>query len=533
MRARRSARRSEIDNAKINNNEDTDMKKTKAIAVLLGALCFALPCVVQAQDAGDFGSADFESDSSDDFGGTSQSGKSAGFSVGGEAKIDFRYYVDSRNTDDGKKSFSDWDTYIKPKGKLELAYEGSKTEADVKFAFNKDVIADYPFDIIDEMTFRAYLGDFVLEGGKMKVVWGKGDKLHVLDNFNANDYTDFLIPDYIDRRISEPMVRLVWNASRDIGIVNSLRVEGIYAPFMTADRYGSGIWQPAEVSALKARVTATAKAVIGAAFPSGITSPAQTVEYMAMLSRANSLENNLYPNLYRLKYGQAGLRATATFGTWDVGLSYYTGRSKKTSVDAAKLQTYVQNYLSTGSAAESDKFIDYDRLHVFGAEGAKTFGGFNFRAEAAYTMTNDFAGTDAAVRNNSLGWVFGFDKDLPLDNLNVNVQTIGTYVINNGGVRDNGALDVDYNANGSYTNDKIVVNISDSWNHEKIKAELSVIWGIEREDLIVMPQITWNVADSFDIIASGLFIHAFDKDKSEFLAFRRNSFAQLGMKYTF
>ena len=500
------------------------MKKTKAIAVLFGALCFALPCVVQAQDAGDFGSADFESDSSDDFGGASQSGKSAGFSVGGEAKIDFRYYVDSRNADDGKKSFSDWDTYIKPKGKLELAYEGSKTEADVKFAFNKDVIADYPFDIIDEMTLRAYLGDFVLEGGKMKVVWGKGDKLHVLDNFNANDYTDFLIPDYIDRRISEPMVRLVWNAPRNIGIVNSLRVEGIYAPFMTADRYGSGMWQPAEMSALKASVTAAA---------AGVIALAPLPDKIQMLSRANSLANNLYPNLYRLKYGQAGLRATTTFGTWDVGLSYYTGRSKKASVDAAKLQTYVQNYLSTGSAAESDKFIDYDRLHVFGAEGAKTFGGFNFRAEAAYTMTNDFSGSDAAIRNHSIGWVFGFDKDLPLSNLNVNVQTIGSCVLNDGGVRDNGAYDVDYNANASYTNDKIVVNISDSRNHEKIKPELRIIWGIEREDLIVMPQITWNVADSFDIIASGLFIHTFDKNKSEFPAFRRNSFAQLGMKYTF
>ena len=490
------------------------MKKTKAIAALIGALCFTLPYFAHAQDALDFGSADFGSDVSDDFGGASQGAKSAGLSVGGEAKIDFRYYVDSRNSDGDNKSFSDWDTYIKPKGKIELAYEGSKTEADVKFAFNKDVIADYPFDIIDEMTLRAYLGNFVLEGGKMKVVWGKGDKLHVLDNFNANDYTDFIIPDYIDRRIAEPMVRLVWNAPKDVGIVNSLRVEGVYAPFMTADRYGSGMWQPAEMSALKAKMTKAATQII-----SNASTPQEQTK---MLSHANSLSNNLYPNLYRLKYGQAGVRATATLGTWDVGLSYYTGRSKKASVNAAKLRSYVETYLKTGNAAEGDKFIDYDRLHVFGAEGAKTFGGFNFRAEAAYTMTNDVAGTDAAVRNNSLGWVFGFDKDLPLDNLNVNVQTIGTYVINNGGVRDNGALDVDYNANGSYTNDKIVVNISDSWNHEKIKAELSV-----------MPQITWNVADSFDIIASGLFIHAFDKDKSEFPAFRRNSFAQLGMKYTF
>ena len=501
------------------------MKKTKAIAALIGALCFTLPYFAHAQDVSDFGSADFGSDVSDDFGGASQGAKSAGLSVGGEAKIDFRYYVDSRNSDGDNKSFSDWDTYIKPKGKIELAYEGSKTEADVKFAFNKDVIADYPFDIIDEMTLRAYLGNFVLEGGKMKVVWGKGDKLHVLDNFNANDYTDFIIPDYIDRRISEPMVRLVWNAPKDVGIVNSLRVEGVYAPFMTADRYGSGMWQPAEMSALKAKVTkAATQIILNASTPQ---------EQIKRLSHANSLSNNLYPNLYRLKYGQAGVRATATLGTWDVGLSYYTGRSKKASVNAAKLRSYVETYLKTGNADEGDTFIDYDRLHVFGAEGAKTFGGFNFRAEAAYTMTNDFSGSDAAIRNHSIGWVFGFDKDLPLSNLNVNVQTIGTCVLNNGGVRDNGAYDVDYNANASYTNDKIVVNISDSWNHEKIKPELSVIWGIEREDLIVMPQIKWNVADSFDIIASGLFIHAFDADKSEFLAFRHNSFVQLGMKYRF
>ena len=501
------------------------MKKTKAIAALIGALCFTLPYFAHAQDALDFGSADFGSDVSDDFGGASQGAKSAGLSVGGEAKIDFRYYVDSRNSDGDNKSFSDWDTYIKPKGKIELAYEGSKTEADVTFAFNKDVIADYPFDIIDEMTLRAYLGNFVLEGGKMKVVWGKGDKLHVLDNFNANDYTDFIIPDYIDRRIAEPMVRLVWNAPKDVGIVNSLRVEGVYAPFMTADRYGSGMWQPAEMSALKAKVTkAATQIILNASTPQ---------EQIKRLSHANSLSNNLYPNLYRLKYGQAGVRATATLGTWDVGLSYYTGRSKKASVNAAKLRSYVETYLKTGNAAEGDKFVDYDRLHVFGAEGAKTFGGFNFRAEAAYTMTNDFSGSDAAIRNHSIGWVFGFDKDLPLSNLNVNVQTIGSCVLNDGGVRDNGAYDVDYNANASYTNDKIVVNISDSWNHEKIKPELRIIWGIEREDLIVMPQIRWNVADSFDIIASGLFIHTFDADKSEFPAFRHNSFVQLGMKYRF
>ena len=86
----------------------------------------------------------------------------------------------------------------------------------------------YHEDIIDELIIRGYFLDNALtvEGGKMKIVWGKGDKLHVLDNFNADDYTDFIVPDYIDRRISTPMFRVVYSQAS----ASALSLEGVFTP---------------------------------------------------------------------------------------------------------------------------------------------------------------------------------------------------------------------------------------------------------------------------------------------------------------
>ena len=93
----------------------------------------------------------------------------------------------------------------------------------------------------------------------MKVVWGKGDKLHVLDNFNADDYSDFIIPDYLDRRISTPMVRAVYSLP-----LANMNLEGVYTPLLPVDRFAtSGRWTPAQVGALTGTVTMAAEENIG------------------------------------------------------------------------------------------------------------------------------------------------------------------------------------------------------------------------------------------------------------------------------
>lgn len=496
------------------------MKRTKILALLATAAFFSSFATAQDMDFGD----DFGSDFGGDFGDSSSSSSFAAtaLSVNGEAHVNFRAYVDDEGTIG--LPIDEWNTWVDPKGKLGLNYSNDSVSADVKFALSKDIITDYKADIIDELTLEAYLGNFVIQAGKMKVVWGKGDKLHVIDNFNANDYKDFLIPDYIDRRISEPMVRVLYNAPNDAGPFTSNRFEFVWTPFMTADRYAaSGRWVPTQVKKLKNQLTENAAA------------KDQSL-YTTMLSNSSSLADNLYPDLYQLKYMQAGARFTTTTGSWDWGLSYYFGRDKRASFDYAKMSGtlhdgkdgYIYKYLA-GIADEDDKFIDYDFLQVFGIEAAKTFGAYNFRAEAAYNLTKDVAGDDPKVHNNSLAWVFGFDRDLPVSELNFNLQTQGKFVLNHDEIKGSG----DTESETYKTDNKLVLNISDNLAHGKLKPEVSAIYGFEHFDLIIMPKVTWYVSDGLEFSASGMYMQSFIESRSEFGNWHNNSFVQIAAKYTF
>lgn len=519
------------------------MKLTKILALLATAAFFSSFATAQDMDFGD----DFGSDFGSDFEDSSSSSSFAAtvLSVNGEAQVNFRAYVDDEGT--SGLPIDEWNTWVDPKGKLGLNYSNDSVSADVKFALSKDIITDYKADIIDELTLEAYLGNFVIQAGKMKVVWGKGDKLHVIDNFNANDYKDFLIPDYIDRRISEPMVRVLYNAPNDAGPFTSNRFEFIWTPFMTADRYAaSGRWVPTKVKELKEGLTGIAKKSIEntvsemekARIPiikGDNTKQAEFEDlnktYISQLSNSSSLADDLYPDLYQLKYMQAGARFTTTTGSWDWGVSYYFGRDKRASFDYKKMKTYVPKYLE-GTAGEDDKFIDYDFLQVFGVEAAKTFGAYNFRAEAAYNLTQDVAGDNPRIHNNSVAWVFGFDRDLPISELNFNLQTQGKYIINHDEI-DDSRNSLDTEKSTYETDNKLVLNISDNLLHGKLKPEVSAIYGFEHFDLIIMPKVTWYVSDGLEFSASGMYMQSFIESRSEFGNWHNNSFVQIAAKYTF
>lgn len=503
------------------------MKRTKILALLATAAFFSSFATAQDMDFGD----DFGSDFGGDFGDTASSSSFAAtaLSVNGEAQVNFRAYVDDEGT--SGLPIDEWNTWVDPKGKLGLNYSNDSVSADVKFALSKDIITDYKADIIDELTLEAYLGNFVIQAGKMKVVWGKGDKLHVIDNFNANDYKDFLIPDYIDRRISEPMVRVLYNAPNDAGPFTSNRFEFIWTPFMTADRYAaSGRWVPNQVNKLKEELTRNAGEIITKQRMTAGPDSKEQVVYTTMLSRSSSLADNLYPDLYQLKYMQAGARFTTTTGSWDWGLSYYFGRDKRASFDYKKMYDYVPKYLED-KASEDDKFIDYDFLQVFGIEAAKTFGAYNFRAEAAYNLTQDIAGDDPKIHNNSVAWVFGFDRDLPISELNINLQTQGKYILNYDEINTTKYADTEWNT--YETDNKLVLNISDNLAHGKLKPEVSAIYGFEHFDLIIMPKVTWYVSDGLEFSASGMYMQSFIESRSEFGNWHNNSFVQIAAKYTF
>ena len=253
--------------------------------------------------------------------------------------------------------------------------------------------------------------------------------------------------------------------------------------------------------------------------------------YLLALTYANGLsEDAIYPDLYNLKYGQYGARVTATLGQVDLGLSYYNGWFKQPSYNADKLTSFIEAYLAKGEVADEDKFLAYDKKQTFGLEASTIIWHFNVRGEFAYNLTDDMDGSDPWVHNNSIAWLGGFDIDLPFWNANLNVQETGSFVLN-GDECDNNVFDVDYSAKG-YTNNKLVANITTSFLNDKIAPEVTVMYGFERKDLVIMPKLAFKPDQNLTLTASGMYIWCGD-DESEFKAWENNSFVSLAANYSF
>lgn len=109
-------------------------------------------------------------------------------------------------------------------------------------------------------------------------------------------------------------------------------------------------------------------------------------------------QNDLYPDTQKLKYTQAGLRLTGTFGSFDWGASYYYGHYKQPSADLSA------TILSGKTTMPS---LEYDWKQTFGLEAATVLGRFNLRGELAYNLTDDVAGDNPWVHNNSIAWLAG------------------------------------------------------------------------------------------------------------------------------
>ena len=565
---------------------------TAGFITMCGSLVFA-------QDFGDFG--DF-GDSSDSFGGDDSFGGGSASSkveLSGNVETEIRAYTDA----DAPEKI---EMGVTPAANLNLKYAGNKSDVELNLKVDENTIKKHPADVIDEAVLRGYFNTLTLEAGKMKVVWGKGDKLHVFDNFNSDDYSDFIIPDYLDRRVSTPMIRGIVSLP-----VANLNIEGIYTPLLPTDLFATdGRWTPAQVTGLTQGVTAIAKESVSAsvrrlekarmeattaknlqaagntaqlsslvqqAIADGKISNYTTQEiiayctahsmdptnsanqvaaatailsqrysnyiekeltdantaYTLALTNASSLSSDssvIYPDMKTLKYGQFGGRATWTLGQVDMGVSYYNGWYKQPSVNGDKLNAFVAKWLANGTVTEEDKFLSYDKKQTFGVEASSVLWHFNIRGEFAYNLTEDTGGTNPWVHNNSIGWLGGFDIDLPFANANLNVQEIGTYVLHGGNCNKNKA-DVDYGANG-YTNNKIAANLTTSFMNDKIAPEVTVMYGIENKDLVVMPKLSYKADQNLSFTASGMIIQCYD-DNSEFKSWKKNSFVSLSAKYQF
>lgn len=439
---------------------------------------------------------------------SSSSSDSSSLQINGTATTSLRTYLQSAdwsNSDEWEDAnlYSTLNTELS----LDLSQSTDKSDFNSTLILSEDTFSN-PSDIIDEMTFRYYDGDLIYQIGKSKIVWGRGDKLHVLDLINANDYNDFINEDYIDRRIAEPEADISWYRGGDYNI----NIQAVYTPFMTVDRltYSSdNIWTQSSIIAANTLLETYGVSV--------------------------DLEDCL-PDTDQLKYGQFGLRTTGTINNLDFGLEYYYGHYKTPSVAATSAMSALVAAANAGlssslTADDISEYVSYDKLQVVGIDGEAVIGKFNLRGELAYYYTDDFEGDDPDVHNNSIQWVGGFSVDLPINNMSLNVQDIGSYIINYD--ENTSPLDVDYSAAESCTN-MIVTQISDTFDHEKINTSLAFIVDIEDLDVIeyiIKPSVDITLCQGLNLNIEGSYYTG--SDESEFATFNENGYIELSCDYSF
>ena len=461
--------------------------------------------------------------------------------INGSANLDLRYQpLNGYETE----SIDDLPLENAVSGSVDLSYTGSSTEYFLGLDFDAQDIGADGLSAVDECYMKLFSGRFLLQLGKMKTTWGKGDTLHVLDVLNGTDYSDFINGSSEDRKIPALMIKL------DTAVGDNGNLECAYLPMRVSDRIPySGQWTPRQISTAlsSARQTllwgpdgdnglyAAAYAAIygglytsaynqayaqaiAAGLPAGQADAAaiaaatdssiqDTASRMAMEQAQDSaggmIDALLNPDPeYKLSDAQLGVRYTDTFMALDYGAQYYWGFEKTPVLpDLSAVQDL--------SSFESVTF-EYPRIHIFGLDCAFALGSFNMRAETAYTLQNDSDYSD------SFSYTAGFDVSVPLHNVGLNVQSQGTYYIDD--VPDR------------YRN-RVAVQVSDTWNYEKIKPELKCVYNIENRDVYVRGELTWVLSDEMELTAGYSFFEG-DED-TDFGQFRDMDFLEMEFTYRF
>jgi hypothetical protein len=415
--------------------------------------------------------------------------------INGEIEPSFRLF-----TDDG-------DLEENLKGSLEFIYPGLENEFKVQIDYQVGAVEEIDFN---EVYYKYYGEKYNFTVGKNIVIWGKGDKVHVLDNINAEDMSDFINPEYKERQIGEEMIK-VDRFFRG----GSANLEFIYTPDFTPHRFAEDSESPLGnwvINPFAGQASDLTLRKIAAA-----TNQTEA-DVISQVKDATADEDN-----------QFGLRFTDSSGGTDYGLSYYHGYLRTPSYNkAAFKKEYNKNSFS--AALEAAK-LHYDEVDVFGFELARVIADINSRLELAYYRTDDTAGDKPTVRNNKIAWVIGGDRDLPISNLNLNLQFTGEKILDDDQIENNSLADVEYNSDGDYTTNRAILRLEDSYQNEKIIPELVWIYNLQEHDYSLEAAVDYELKQDLVFTISH---KIFSGDQgTDFGQFEDNDFSSFSLKYSF
>jgi len=375
---------------------------------------------------------------------------------------------------------------------------------------------------IDEAYIRAFFGNLEFTAGLRKIAWGKADQFGPLDVINLPDQSRIFVEmadntSLMGIKIANPVI----HASYRFGQFSKL--EGIFLPSfeIVSMAITTAVSPPDPLMT----------AIIGPA--SGDRwMPNQMKMFGSLISgflEANpeiNVKKNILPDTSGLDYAQAGLRFTTSLGSADVGLQYFYGRMFQPAV----IMTY--DFLTDPAAPTIDSIkFSFNNYHQIGIDYAQVLGGFSIRAEVAANITEDLKGDDGHVFNPSIGWSFGFDRDI-IAGFNINIQANGNVRLFNDKVGSGNLFDPNFDNEGgkSMTATRITAMLSKKFLRDQLELRTAVVWGIEDEDAAIIPALIWTRDELRLALSGGFFL---GNSEGQIGQYSGNNFLKLSVTYVF
>jgi hypothetical protein len=399
-------------------------------------------------------------------------------------------------------------------GKIDIDATGANADAHVGLGLSVPAdAATSPF-ALREAYLRAYFGSLDLEGGLRKLTWGKADSQGPLDVVNPLDLSDLTVTDSLDRKIARPMLHASY------GIGEFTKLEGVFVPSFVGHKIAeSGPWVPYQVKAMPGKI-----AEAGVEFGKTV---AASIPLPPGVSPIFKWSQDPMPSTSTLENWQGGARVTTTIASNDIGFQYYYGLLPR---PAAAIESVTELPSMANPAVVPSLTITvkptYNRYQQVGADWAAVIAGFNARAELAANITEDLAGTDAAVYNPSVLWSLGFDRTLVSD-VTLNLQGAGSVRLKQDEVSKS-KFDIE---NGKkLTHTTVTGVLSRKFLRDELEAKCTGLWGIEDADWLVMPALVWTKGDVSTELCAGFFGGASEGELGEYA---NNSWAKLAITCSF
>jgi len=446
------------------------MKTLKSI-IASSILAATVMTVAEAQ-------ADFGFGADDESKAAAAAPAAAGIKIGGELGVDGTLFFDELD-DIGAVALGDLYS-----ARLSIEASGSKADALIKLRVSQDIIENRPQDIIDEARLRITLGNLNLEGGLLKLTWGKADSQGPLDVLNPLDLRDLTVVDSMERKIARPMVRSL------LSLGQSTTIEAVFLPGFEGYALATeGRWRPDQFDELDATLLSFGTTYAGLA---------------AALDTAS------------LSHSQTGARMTTSLGSVDLGLQYFYGYLPMPAVKFS------------GSPFPSAVELVYNRYHQIGADFAAVIAGFNTRAELAANLTEDLEGDEPAVYNPSLAFSLGFDRDL-FAGINLNLQYAGSYRLNDDKI-DRSAQSFDIEKDSEVFSSTLTAVLMKSLFKDALDLELRALYEFDDKDFLILPSAAYAIGDAEIEISAGIF--GGDKD-GQMGQYGDSSYVKIAMRYKF